>query len=43
MGNKKGGYIDKFLKKADKAIQEGVKKADEALTFVLERLRNAQS
>jgi polyhydroxyalkanoate synthesis regulator phasin len=31
MGNKKGGYIDKFLKKADKAIQEGVKKADEVL------------
>ncbi len=26
MGNKKSGYIDKFLKKADKAIQEEVKK-----------------
>ena len=31
MKDKKGGYIDKFLKKADKAIQEGVKKADVAL------------
>jgi len=28
---KKGGYIEKFLKKADKALQEGVKKADEVL------------
>jgi len=27
----KGGYIEKFLKKADKALQEGVKKADKAL------------
>lgn len=36
MGNKKGGYIDKFLKKADKAIQEGVKKADEALEEAVE-------
>ncbi len=27
----KGGYIEKFLKKADKALQEGVKKADRAL------------
>ena len=26
MADKKGKYIDKFLKKADKAIQEGVKK-----------------
>ncbi|MEK0320094.1 MAG: SHOCT domain-containing protein [Nitrosopumilus sp.] len=26
-----GGYIEKFLKKADKALQEGVKKADKAL------------
>lgn len=36
MENKKGGYIDKFLKKADKAIQEGVKKADEALDEAVE-------
>lgn len=36
MGSKKGGYIDKFLKKADKAIQEGVKKADEALEEAVE-------
>ncbi len=36
MGDKKGGYIDKFLKKADKAIQEGVKKADEALEEAVE-------
>ena len=28
---KKGGYIEKLLKKADKALQEGVKKADEVL------------
>ena len=28
---KKGGYIEKFLKKADKALQEGVKRADEVL------------
>ncbi|MBA4718660.1 MAG: SHOCT domain-containing protein [Nitrosopumilus sp.] len=28
---KKGGYIEKLLKKADKAIQEGVKKADGVL------------
>ena len=34
--SKKGGYIDKFLKKADKAIQEGVKKADEALEEAVE-------
>ncbi|MEK0321114.1 MAG: hypothetical protein QQN61_08510, partial [Nitrosopumilus sp.] len=27
----KGGYIEKFLKTADKALQEGVKKADKAL------------
>ncbi len=31
MGTKKGGYIEKLLKKADKALQEGVKKADEVL------------
>jgi polyhydroxyalkanoate synthesis regulator phasin len=36
MGNKKGGYIDKFLKKADKAIQEGVKKADGMLEEAVE-------
>ena len=36
MGNKKGGYIDKFLKKADKAIQEGVKKADGVLEEAVE-------
>ncbi|HJJ23517.1 MAG TPA: SHOCT domain-containing protein [Nitrosopumilus sp.] len=33
---KKGGYIEKFLKKADKALQEGVKKADEALEDAVE-------
>lgn len=33
MAGKKGGYVDKFLKKADKAIQEGVKKADEIVEF----------
>jgi len=33
---KKGGYIDKFLKKADKAIQEGLKKADEVLDEAVE-------
>ena len=36
MGNKKGGYIDKFLKKADKAIQDGVKKADDVLEEAVE-------
>ena len=36
MGSKKGGYIDKFLKKADEAIQEGVKKADEVLEEAVE-------
>lgn len=36
MEDKKGGYIDKFLKKADKAIQEGIKKADEALEEAVE-------
>ena len=36
MKDKKGGYIDKFLKKADKAIQEGVKKADIALEEAVE-------
>lgn len=36
MESKKSGYIDKFLKKADRAIQEGVKKADEALDEAVE-------
>jgi len=36
MKDKKGGYIDKFLKQADKAIKEGVKKADEALEEAVE-------
>ena len=34
--SKKGGYIEKFLKKADKAIQEGVKRADEVLEDAVE-------
>jgi len=33
---KKGGYIEKFLKKADKALQEGVKKADGVLDDAVE-------
>lgn len=33
---KKGGYLGKFLKKADKAIQDGIKKADEALDEAVE-------
>jgi len=33
---KKGGYIDRFLKKADKAIEEGIKRADEALEDAVE-------
>jgi len=33
---KKGGYIDKFLKRADKAVQEGVKRADEILDDAVE-------
>jgi len=33
---KKGGYIEKLLKKADKALQEGVKKADEVLDNAVE-------
>lgn len=36
MKDKKGGYIDKFLKKADKAIQEGVIKADGILDEAVE-------
>jgi len=34
--SKKGGYIEKLLKKADKALQEGVKKADEVLDDAVE-------
>ncbi len=34
--SKKGGYIEKFLKKADKALQEGVKRADEVLEDAVE-------
>jgi len=33
---KKGSYIEKFLKKADKALQEGVKKADEVIDNAVE-------
>ncbi|QDI89538.1 SHOCT domain-containing protein [Candidatus Nitrosopumilus sp. SW] len=36
MAAKKAGYIEKFLKKADKAIQEGVKRADEVLEDAVE-------
>ena len=36
MVTKKGGYIEKFLKKADKAVQEGVKRADEILDDAVE-------
>jgi polyhydroxyalkanoate synthesis regulator phasin len=36
MANTKEGYIEKFLKKADKAIQEGVKKADIILEDAVE-------
>ena len=36
MKDKKGGYIDKFLKKADRAIQDGVKKADSVLEEAVE-------
>ena len=36
MATKKGGYIEKFLKKADKALQEGVKRADEVLEDAVE-------
>ena len=32
----KSGYIEGFLKKADKALQEGVKKADEVLEEAVE-------
>jgi len=34
--SKKSGYIDKFLKRADKAIQEGIEKADEVLDEAVE-------
>ncbi len=33
---KKGGYIEKLLKKADQALQEGVKKADQVLDDAVE-------
>ncbi len=33
---KKGRYIDKFLRRADQAIQDGVKKADAVLDDALE-------
>lgn len=33
---KKVGYIERFLKKADKAIDEGVKRADEVLEDAVE-------
>ena len=33
---KKGKYIEKFLKRADEAIQEGIKRADEALEDAVE-------
>jgi polyhydroxyalkanoate synthesis regulator phasin len=33
---KKGGHIEKFLKKADKAFQDGLKKADEVLDDAVE-------
>ena len=33
---KKKGYIEKFLKKADEALLEGVKKADEVLEEAVE-------
>ena len=36
MATKKGGYIEKFLKKADKALQDGVKRADEVLEDAVE-------
>jgi polyhydroxyalkanoate synthesis regulator phasin len=36
MVSKKAGYIEKFLKKADKALQDGVKKADEVLEDAVE-------
>ncbi len=33
---KKGSYIEKFLKKADNALQDGVKKADEIIDGAVE-------
>ena len=36
MGSEKNGHIEKFLKKADNAIQEGIKKADEVLDDAVE-------
>ena len=36
MATKRAGYIEKFLKKADKALQDGVKRADEVLEDAVE-------
>ena len=36
MAAEKAGYIEKFLKKADKALQDGVKRADEVLDDAVE-------
>lgn len=36
MAAKKTGYIEKFLKKADKALQDGVKRADKVLEDAVE-------
>ena len=33
---KKGGYVSKFLKKADKAIDKGIRKADKAVDDAIE-------
>ncbi len=33
---KRGSHIEKFLKKADEALQEGIKKADEVLDDAVE-------
>lgn len=33
---KKGGYVSKFLKKADRAIDKSIKKADKALDEAIE-------
>ena len=36
MGTKKKGHIEKLLKKADKAIEDGIRKADEVLDEAVE-------
>ncbi len=36
MSTKKGGYIGKFLKKADSTLQDGVKSADKVLDDAVE-------